>query len=421
MKDQEKRNIDSIFKDALVDPAAAAGYREQDWSAMERMLNADRKPSNVVFWLPLALSAAAMTLIVVGWWAMHPVVTSAKKSDKPLSLNKVKAPTTPSKYTGNAATIDSTTGGIKNSSLEYGNALTHQSGGATNAATQTAMSANEFSISLPKDSMAAVKRVNVLPALITQAERGDLLTRPDGELPELKGADTAKTLAVVDVMSDVKPGTAKTVNVAKTTPILLKPQLALTVLASSDMNGAGSFRSAGTGKNIGLLFSVRFNKLAISTGANYSVKPYTLPFSAYSPNSGYRFKYSPETVTADCRMIDLPLNIDYRIYSKNKNSFTIGTGITSYIMTTEKYTYSYDLPSNVSPSSYRVNNPGKYLFSALNFQVSYQRQVSSKVGVNIQPFMKLPIRDIGYSHVRLQTVGVALGLNWNINTLKPSK
>lgn len=420
MKDKEHRDIDSIFKQALEDPAAEAGYREKDWSAMERMLDADRKPRRVVLWLPLAFSAAAMTLIVLGWWAMHPSVTSTKKSEQPLSVNKMKATATPPQETKGAATVDRKALAMVNSVQPSGTALPLQAGSNTNGLTPTGTLANEFSISLPNDSMVAVKRVNGLPALITQAERGDLLTLHYGGLPELKGADTAKALAMVDVMSDVKPSTAKKVTVAKTTPILLRPQLALTVLASSDINGSGSFKSAGTGKNFGLLFSVRFNKLAISTGATYTVKPYSVPFSAYTPNSTYKFKYDPESVMADCRMIDIPLNIDYRIYSKNRNSFTVGTGLTSYIMTTERFTYNYDNP-NASPANYQVNKPGKYLFSALNLQVNYQRQVSSKVGVNIQPFMKLPISRIGYSQVRLQTVGVAIGLNWNLNKLSSPK
>lgn len=420
MKEQEHRDIDSIFKKALEDPAEGAGYREKDWNAMERMLDADRKPGKVVFWLPLALSAAAMTIIVLGWWAMQPAVISAKKNQQPLSLNKEKGKYEQPQQKNETVNIDGKATAIQSNKIPSGKAAIGRSDNNMNRVKPTETLANEFSISLPKDSLVAVKRVNGLPALITQVERGDLLTQRPGKLPELKGADTALTLAAVNILPDVKPGTANKGPVAKTTPNLLKPQLALTVLASSDINGAGSFKSAGTGKNFGVLFSVRFNKIAISTGATYTVKPYSVPFAAYTPNSTYKFKYDPESVMADCRMIDLPINIDYRIYSKNKNSFTIGTGLTSYIMTTERYTYNYDNP-NASPANYQVNKPGRYLFSALNFQVNYQRQINSKVGVNIQPFMKLPISKIGYSQVRLQTAGVAVGVNWNLNKLSSPK
>ena len=82
----------------------------------------------------------------------------------------------------------------------------------------------------------------------------------------------------------------------------------------------------------------------------------------------------------------------------------------------ESYEYNYADAANAGPEYFNVKNPDKYLFSILNLQATYQRQINSKVGISIQPYMKLPLSTIGASQVRLQTAGMAVGLNWNINS-----
>jgi len=202
---------------------------------------------------------------------------------------------------------------------------------------------------------------------------------------------------------------------------LKKPMFAVTVLASSDVNGLSSFSMANTGQNVGLLFSTRFNKLSITTGAYYSYKPYTVPFAAYNPTTTYKFRNTPQSVTADCRMLDIPLNIDYQIFAKNNNAISIGTGISSFIMLKENYKYNYSNASAYGVSTYNVKDPDKYLFSSVNLQANYRRQINSKIGLNVMPYLKIPLNDIGYSKVKLQTMGVAVGLNWNINPLQKPK
>jgi hypothetical protein len=167
---------------------------------------------------------------------------------------------------------------------------------------------------------------------------------------------------------------------------------------------------------LGLLFSAGvYNKLTLTTGANYSVKPYNTDIANY--HTAYTFKTDPTNIEADCRVLDIPINLDYQLYNKHQNKFSIGTGLSSYIMLHESYQYYYADPTTKGPVAYTVPSSGKYFFGIMNLQATYQRQVNSKVGLSIQPYMKLPLTNIGYSQVRLQTAGVAVGLNWNINSL----
>ncbi|HWZ36656.1 MAG TPA: hypothetical protein VNW51_10870, partial [Mucilaginibacter sp.] len=199
----------------------------------------------------------------------------------------------------------------------------------------------------------------------------------------------------------------------------LRPQYALSVLAAPEVNGVGSFNSTSSGTNIGLLFTVGLNKFSASTGATYSTKPYSMPFSNY--HTTYKFKTEPNYVMADCRVLDIPINLGYQVFNKSRNKISVGTGLSSYIMMHESYAYDYGNAVYPGPSSYTVKGKGKYFFSIMNLQASYERKVASNIGLSLTPYLKLPLSDIGYSQVRVQTFGVAVGLNWNINSLTKPK
>jgi hypothetical protein len=68
-----------------------------------------------------------------------------------------------------------------------------------------------------------------------------------------------------------------------------------------------------------------------------------------------------------------------------------------------------------------VINKNRNILSVLNLDVTYTHQINSKFGVTVQPYTKVPLSDVGYSQVKLQSTGVALGINWNINASSKPK
>ena len=209
-----------------------------------------------------------------------------------------------------------------------------------------------------------------------------------------------------------------------------RPVFAFSVLASSDFNGVNSsFQQTKIGGNFGAMFSATFKKWTISTGAQYDIKPYLTNFDNY--HTTYQFTTKPTSVDANCRMLEIPINVNYQVYHQRANSITIGTGLSSYFMLREDYQfnygnantnaggYSYGSSSATGPLHYTVINKNKNILSVLNIDATYTHQINSKFGVTIQPYTKVPLSDVGASQVRLQSTGVAVGINWNINT--PSK
>jgi hypothetical protein len=84
-------------------------------------------------------------------------------------------------------------------------------------------------------------------------------------------------------------------------------------------------------------------------------------------------------------------------------------------MLKESYKFNYADPYATGPSNFNVPNSSGYFFGVLNLNATYERQLNSKVGISLQPYLKLPLTNIGYSQSRLQSTGVAVGLTWNLN------
>jgi hypothetical protein len=433
---KKEKGIDDIFKHGLEDPVDETVFRENDWNALENMLDKKDKRAGRVYWLPILGSVAAILLAVFGWWLFKPQATNTQQNTQQVVVNKTikqqndaaqkqtgqqtaaTHPTEKVKANGtelNAAKHDETTTQQSNTSLKY---LADKSNAGKRNKNNNNLLTTKKSEGTDNNNVLVADQ-----AIADNAKPYNTLVIADAPAVIIQTGQAMPVIASINVMpkTNNRPLDLTTKPTIKTTGMSsFRPQYALTVLASSEVNGVGSFNSTSSGTNIGLMFTAGVKKFSISTGANYSTKPYTLPFDQY--HTTYKFKNEPQSVTADCRVLDIPINIGYQVYNKSRNKITLGTGISSYIMMHESYTYDYgDNGTVYGPSYYAVKGKGKYYFSIMNIQATYERKINSKVGLSLQPYLKLPLSDIGYSQVKVQTFGVAVGLNWNINSLTKPK
>ncbi|RWY55682.1 RodZ family helix-turn-helix domain-containing protein [Mucilaginibacter gilvus] len=420
-----QENIDKLFKKRLEDPANNLAYNEDDWDALEQMLDKGKKRPVIAYWLPLLSGIAALILLFLGWWLFKPQQVTVKPAQqvavKPVPQN-----------------INSDTSG-KNKPQVAVNVPTNNI--AVNAPTADKNQGNSYS---PKRKPADVKGATATPntgatilaanGIITPQQNNTVVTpvqkdtvppakanmiamQKDTAPPARIGADANSTQAVA---AQVEPAKApEKVKVRASYFGANRPRYALSVIASSDINGVNSFQQSKVGSNFGAMFSVSIKKWTITTGATYSVKPYATTFANYT--TAYQFKQDPTNVTADCRMLDIPLNIGYQVYQKGKNKFSLGTGLSSYFMLHENYKYTYSSTYPAGPANYVVANPQNYLFSNLNLNATFEHRVNSKFSLSLQPYLKLPLKPVGYSQVNLHTAGVAVGFNWNINSFTKPK
>ncbi len=190
--------------------------------------------------------------------------------------------------------------------------------------------------------------------------------------------------------------------------------LALSVLAAPDYNGVNKLNNASMGNDFGLLITYKISKnWSLSTGGVYGKKIYTTGFSNYNPTKNLWDEYYPKTVNADCRVLDIPLNVSYTFLNRKNTTISIGSGISSYIMLREDYRFTYVEQDPETAVSYHAVNENQHWLRILNFQATFEQRLNSRVSIGFQPYMKIPLSNIGFAGVKLQSLGMAVILNWN--------
>lgn len=191
-------------------------------------------------------------------------------------------------------------------------------------------------------------------------------------------------------------------------------KLALSVLAAPDYNGVNNLSNASMGNDFGLMVTFEIARnWSFSTGGIYAKKVYETGFTNYSPTKNIWDEYYPKSVNADCRVLDIPLNISYKFFNRKNTSISLGSGISSYIMLREDYRFSYAEQDNNNPLAYHVVNENRHWLSVLNFQANFEQRLNSRLSIGLQPYMKIPLSNIGFAGVKLQSLGMAVNLSWN--------
>jgi hypothetical protein len=185
---------------------------------------------------------------------------------------------------------------------------------------------------------------------------------------------------------------------------------------SPDFSVVLSNSFAKIGNNGALLLEYRFNKhWSLQSGIIRSLKRYIATPEQYNWNTNWNNPTPLVFVDATCKMLDIPLNIRYDITQKVNSRLFVCSGFTSYIMLKEDYYYNYK--DNTNPNiKYREwsTKTGNYPFSVLNFSLGYERKILRKLSFQAEPFVKIPLGEVGYGKVKLATIGVFFSAKYPI-------
>jgi|GEM_PF-1531776 len=167
----------------------------------------------------------------------------------------------------------------------------------------------------------------------------------------------------------------------------------------------------GLGNSVGLNVEYFFHpKISINIGALYS-------FKTYQAGDGYSTGYmpAPSQVSGDCWVLDLPLNVRYYAFNQELSRWYVTTGLSSYLMLKEKYDLEYT-SSNYGGSAYgnslEVQNKNQHYLNIVNLGVGYERVLTNKLSLQVEPYLKLPFRGIGEGDITLKSAGAFVGLKY---------
>lgn len=218
-------------------------------------------------------------------------------------------------------------------------------------------------------------------------------------------------------VAEDKPATTK----AKLTSTSRNPSVAASrwefgAVYAPDVSTVKFSHTQKPGTNVGLTVGYNISRrFSIQAGAIYTTKNYRSRGSDYHPPKGYWTEYVKlETVTADCDMWDIPINLRYNLVPKHRTNLFVSTGLSSYLMKSEDYYYRYYYVNNPNPMyrerAYDTNT--QHWGAVLNFSLGYERQLSKSFSVQAEPFFKQPLKGVGFGKVKLNSTGIYFSVKY---------
>jgi len=430
-----ENEIDELFKRGLSDPEIP--FNELDWARMERKLDEKKKRKIIPLWVFTASGIAAAVLIFLFWFLSGPSVSEKNSKDsladhvaKPGLKKQTPLQGTDSANAGLAAELN-------------GNRLTDSIKINQPAPANEEMALNPFNPPAEPIRAPSVNPVNPLAPVFTPVPEYSpvqnslaagmekntikIVSPSPVKAPEklnMPLSDSAilaqKAMALAmskDPLERINhTDIARSVQKKMDGALSTQPSLILSAMAAPDISSGQNNKSSKVSSNLGVLATYALgSKFSVTSGAIYARKLYN---SGGTTAGGGGSIYTPATgpgeweVKADCNVLDIPLNVNYKLMNKKKLSVSVNTGLSSYFMLKEKYDYIVDQPGQPQQvTTTEFSNQNQHIFGIANVSVSFDHQISQTLSVGVQPFAKLPLTGIGNNDVNLKSAGVSFSLN----------
>lgn len=204
---------------------------------------------------------------------------------------------------------------------------------------------------------------------------------------------------------DKLPGSASPVNKRRTTKFYYG------LKTGPDLSAIKNQRVERIGYSAGLLLGYQFSRnWSVEISGLWSSKEYYTDgkyFDKTSANipSSINIYY----LDGGCNMIEVPVAVRY-LFTPGKNSFFITAGLNSYFMNKEHYEYLADAGTGVYEGYRSYKNSGNRPFSNLQVSGGYQFRVFNNTNIRIEPYLQLPVRNVGIGKMPITSAGVHFGL-----------
>jgi hypothetical protein len=192
------------------------------------------------------------------------------------------------------------------------------------------------------------------------------------------------------------------------------PKWAVRFGYSPDLSTVGlkNFSKPGTAVSLLVEYAV-WPKLYMQSGVIWSRKDYFALASSYTLSDKWGYFTKPKSVDGECKVLEIPLNLRYDLFQGQNSRWFAGAGVSSYHMQNEVYKYNYE-NENDPQIKWREwkGKTGWYWLSHLNVSVGYEYRFSRKLSLLAEPYVRVPLKKVGYGKVNLITTGMWLSLRY---------
>lgn len=213
------------------------------------------------------------------------------------------------------------------------------------------------------------------------------------------------------------PKYSKIVNIKSKNPF----DFNITLSAHPEWSSVGLFSQQNRGWKVGTNIGVQFNNhFQIGFGVAVSQKIYEARGENYIPIGGWIDDIKPMWMNAKCTIFEIPLELGYYLSKYENDGFFATVGFSSYILNSEWYGFSYDeeaIDPEVFTSLVKEINPEEiekkhHIAGVGRLSFGYHHRLSSRVALEMSPYVEIPLTGIGEGNVNLYSTGVKLGLKF---------
>jgi hypothetical protein len=181
---------------------------------------------------------------------------------------------------------------------------------------------------------------------------------------------------------------------------------------SPDLSSVGFKNFTKPGAAFSLLIEYGLtSRLYLQGGVVRSVKDYSANAGEYKLPAYVTDINTPYDVDGSCTMIEIPLGFRFNVAQNAQSKWFIGTGVSSYYAQKEKYKYHYAKYVHLQKDGWK-GKTGWFLLSHINASVGYERSITKKLSLVAEPYIRIPVKGVGYGKVNLMTIGTWISLRY---------
>ncbi|HET7899363.1 MAG TPA: outer membrane beta-barrel protein [Flavisolibacter sp.] len=233
---------------------------------------------------------------------------------------------------------------------------------------------------------------------------------------QLAMTSPTQMIAVSDLKNDVA-GTMIVANNANLKPVessSAKRRFYVGAVAGPDVSTVKFQQFSEIGFAAGVLLGYQLSeRFAIEAGA-LSSKKYYYSEGEYLNTSKIYLPPNSKIVAVDgnCRMVELPLSLQYTFSKKQAHAWFVSSGLSSYLMKKEDYTYDYLYltTGNVVSYSKTYTNETKNWVSILQLSAGYTHKLGAAGNLRLEPYYSIPLKGIGYGSLPISSLGLRIGI-----------
>ena len=184
------------------------------------------------------------------------------------------------------------------------------------------------------------------------------------------------------------------------------------LLAAPDLSTVRFQKMDGVGTTYTLLLGYQFNKRwSIESGVSLDRKKYYTDGEYFdTKNVNFNPNWKLKSVDGICYMWEIPINVRYNLSSNEKNKWFVTAGLSTYLMTSEKYSYYYTAPTWSGASQWPPQKASQYWFSIINLSAGYEHRLGRIGNLRIEPYLRIPVTGLGTGKLNILSSGLNIGI-----------